>query len=157
MAPPQDARRIIRTRVCTKAVVATARAECARQFGSAASTKYVDETVHEIFVERPNGRAQPYLNVRWDLTSDAKHKRFLLCNIQTAGPSYVSPLIDGAAVHAVKASLEDEEATLGKAGGLPYSFRSPDHSNRPTPTAVFHCQEWRDEEVTIPIGGPVLR
>jgi hypothetical protein len=34
-------------------------------------------TVHKIIVERPNGRAQIYLNVKWDFPSGAKHKRFL--------------------------------------------------------------------------------
>jgi hypothetical protein len=50
-----------------------------------------------------------------------------------------------------------EAATFGMASAVPCICCSPpDHSNRLTPTAVFHGQEWSDEEVTVPMGGPVL-
>jgi Transposase IS4 len=157
MVPPQDARRVIGARVCTKSIFVTARAECARQFGSAASSKYVDWTVLEVIVERPNGRAHTSLNVNWDFPSGAKHKRVLLSNIETADPAFGSPLTEGDAVHAVQTSSVREKATLGKAGAVAYSCRPSDYSNRLTPTAVVHGQEWYEEEVRIPIGGPVMR
>jgi hypothetical protein len=53
MVPTQLARRVIGSRVCTKDTFVAARAECARQFGSAASSKFVDGTVLEVIVERP--------------------------------------------------------------------------------------------------------
>jgi hypothetical protein len=143
--------------VCTKAIFVTARAECARQFGSAASSKFVDGTVLEVIVERPIGRAQTSLNVKWDFPSGAKHKRVLLSNIKTADPASVSPLTEGASIHAVQTSSVREEATLGKAGAVVYSCHPPDNSNRLTPTAVVPGQEWNEEEVTIPIGGPDMR
>jgi hypothetical protein len=78
-------------------------------------------TVHEVIVERPNGRAQTYLNVKWDIPSGAKPKRVLLSNIKTADPSSISPLIDRAPFQEVQTS-SDGEATFAKAGALAYSY-----------------------------------
>jgi hypothetical protein len=121
MVPTQLARRVIGSRVCTKATFVAARAECARQFGSLASSKFVDGTVLEVIVERPNGRAQTFLNANWDFPSGLKHKRVLLSNVQTADPASVSSLTEGAAIHAVQTSSAREEATLEKAGAVAYS------------------------------------
>jgi hypothetical protein len=49
-----------------------------------------------------------------------------------------------------------KQQTFGNARALPCSCSPPDNNNRLTPTAVFHGQEWSDEEVTIPMGGPVV-
>jgi hypothetical protein len=114
-------------------------------------------TVREVIVERPIGRAQTYLNVKWDIPSGARHKRVLLSSIKTADPSSVSPLIDGAPVQDVQTSSDGEEASFGKAGAMAYSDPPPDHRNRLTPTAVVHGQEWFEVEITVPIGGPVIR
>jgi Transposase IS4 len=159
MVRPQDARRVVGDRVCTKDIFVTARAECARQFGSASSSKYVDGTVHEVIGERPNGRARTYLNVKWDFPSSAKHKRVLLSNIKAAdqSTSSVPPLVDRAAVQAFQSSSDGEEATLRKASTLACSGPPPDHSDPLTTTVVVHDQERFEEEVTIPIGGPVIR
>jgi hypothetical protein len=121
MVPPQEARRVIGSRVCTKAIFVAARAEYARQFGIAESSKIVNETVLEVIVERPSGPAQTFLNVNWDFPSGAKHKRVLLSNIKTADPASVSSLTEGAAIHAVQTSSVREEATLEKAGAVAYS------------------------------------
>jgi hypothetical protein len=80
-------------------------------------------TVHEVIVERPIGRAQTYLNVKWGIPSGAKHKRVLLSIIKTADPSSFSPLMDGAPVQDVETSSDGEEATFGKAGAM--TLQSP--------------------------------
>jgi hypothetical protein len=71
--------------------------------------------------------------------------------------SSVPPLVDKAAVQAVQSSSEGAEATLRKASSLAYSGAPPNRSDPLTPTAVVHDQEWFEEQVTIPIGGPVIR
>jgi hypothetical protein len=81
--------------------------------------------VHEVIDEHPNGRAQTYLKVKWDIPSGAKHKRVLLSNIKAADPSSVSLLIDRAPVQDVQTSSDGEEATFGKAGALAYSYPPP--------------------------------
>jgi hypothetical protein len=86
-----------------------------------------------------------------------KHKRVLLSNIKTADPSSVSLLIYRAPVQEVQTSSDGEEATFGKAGAPAYSYPPPDHRNSLTPTAVVHGQEWFEADVTILIGGPVIR
>jgi hypothetical protein len=114
-------------------------------------------TVHEVIVERPNGRGQTYLNVKWDIPSGAKPECVVLSNIKTSYPSSVSPLIDRAPIQEVQTSSDGEEATFAKAGALAYSYPPPDRRNRMTTTAVVHGQEWFEVEVTIPIGRPVIR
>jgi hypothetical protein len=103
-------------------------------------------TVHEVIFERPIGRAQTYLNVKWGIPSGTKHKRVLLSIIKTADPSSFSPLIDGAPVQDVQTSSDGEEATFGKAGAITYSHPPPDHRNRQTPTIVLMVKngsKWR--------------
>jgi hypothetical protein len=65
-------------------------------------------TVHEVIVERPNGRTQTHLNVKWDIPSGAKPKRVVLSNIKTSDPSSVSPLIDRAPIQEVQTSSDGE-------------------------------------------------
>jgi hypothetical protein len=120
MAPPEDARRVIGARVCTIVVFEAALTACARRFGSAASSKYVEGWFTRSLLSTQKAVRKSESKVGYSLR--CKHKRVLLSNIKAADPSSVSPLIDRAPVQDVQTSSDGEEATFGKAGALAYSY-----------------------------------
>jgi hypothetical protein len=157
MAPPQEACRGIGARVCTIVVFLGALTACARRFGSVASSKYIEGRFTRSLLSAQTAVRKPILT-QSGIFPQVQSPSVSCCPILRLQilPG-VSPLIDRAPVQEVQTSSDGEEATFAKAGALAYCYPPPDRRNSTTTTTVVHGQEWFEVEVTIPIGGPVIR
>jgi hypothetical protein len=137
MAPTSDPRRTIGARVHAKATAITSLAECCRLFGSLSKTATVAGSVQDVIIERPNNRAQVWLQVEWELPSGPNTKEVLAMNVKSGDPpSSPSSPVGIAATHSLAAGgvhrIEDgvlltqstyeiDEVTLKKS--IPYEDR----------------------------------